>query len=637
MTIGNSLARFVFNCDGVSTVFPVPIQAYQATDFEVILTAPISAGGAETVLVLNSAYTLAATGSLAPPQWTMTTTIAYAAGYQLQIFCSPIQTQQTQYVQGQSFPSLAVQTNVDRLTQMVQRLQDLMNRSIRAPDGDISPLMLLPPAIQRANTAQGFDSNGNAELLQTLPSGTLSQGSIGQFLYPQTQAEQNAFVTPVALWYPTLNLRRYGADPTGVNASDQALAQAIAVCGTTGGTIRAPGGAYTFANAVILQGSQSIIIQGEGSPTAGGAPATKFTYTGTAAAWFNCNSAVGLQFHGIQLTHSNAGFTGTYATFNHGGPNNDSTFCGFFDCVLGSTLSPTVHLNLDKCTLFTAERCNFLNGNPSVKGQSNAGGSYSNEICFRDCLWLGSAVAPIQDGGQAWVIDSCTFEGVTAGSAVNAFILSSNSNGSFIGLKITGCWFGDCDSTAGTLISLLGSQGVEISGNYISGGANTTAIAMGQTCQGWSIVGNLFIGHLNGINFASTVCANISVKGNVASSVTNPWVNPANCVLGTLDFGPNFGFGVPAGHAALTTPGFRCNVDGTIEQWGHVSVTAGTPVAVTFSKTFPNAVFEVWLSMSAASTTGLECYDTSLLVSGFTANVAGAVGSATVRWRVIGN
>jgi hypothetical protein len=166
MTIGTAGARVTQNCDGVSKVFPVAIQAYQATDLSVILTAPASAGGGQSTLVLNSDYSLATSGTLQPPAWTLTTLAApaYAAGYTLQVFINPVQQQQTQYVQGQAFPSLAIQTNIDRLTQMVQRLQDQVNRSLRAPDGDVAPAMLLPNATQRALMYQAYDATGQPTL-----------------------------------------------------------------------------------------------------------------------------------------------------------------------------------------------------------------------------------------------------------------------------------------------------------------------------------------------------------------------------------------------------------------------------------------------------------------------------------------
>lgn len=183
MTIGTAGARVNLNCDGSSKVFPVPIQGYLATDFDVYLTAPASAGGAQTLLVLNSDYNLAPSGTLNPTQWTLTTlaTVAYALGYTIGIFINPDQVQQSQYVQGQAFPSLAIQTNLDRLTQMVQRLQDEINRCVRVPDGDVSPAMLLPIAQLRFNQALMCDAGGNIAMGVPITQ-TLTQSLFNSFL-----------------------------------------------------------------------------------------------------------------------------------------------------------------------------------------------------------------------------------------------------------------------------------------------------------------------------------------------------------------------------------------------------------------------------------------------------------------------
>jgi len=229
MTIGTTASRALYNGDGASTVFPVPIQAYQASDFTVLATNTTT--GSVFALVLNSDYTLVASSTDAPPKWTLTTLTGqipspYAVGYVLQVFINPVRQQQTQYVQGQAFPSLAVQTNFDRLTQMVQRLEDQLGRAIHTPDGDVSPAMLLPTAAARANTYPSFDGAGNLSVAVSVPSGTLSQSSIGAFLWPRTANEISSGVVPTAFFYPPGDVRRYGADATGAASSASAFQQA---------------------------------------------------------------------------------------------------------------------------------------------------------------------------------------------------------------------------------------------------------------------------------------------------------------------------------------------------------------------------------------------------------------------------
>ena len=50
MTIGTAGNRISFNCDGVTTLFPVALQAYTAQDLTVVLTAPASSGGSEATM-----------------------------------------------------------------------------------------------------------------------------------------------------------------------------------------------------------------------------------------------------------------------------------------------------------------------------------------------------------------------------------------------------------------------------------------------------------------------------------------------------------------------------------------------------------------------------------------------------------
>jgi len=216
MTISATPSRVTYATDNVTTVFPVPIQAYNASDFLVYLTNTTT--GVASQLALNSNYTLAPSGTLAPPAWTLTAVDGgvpdpFGTGSTLLIIRNPVQQQQTQFVQGQAFPSLAVQTAFDSAVEMIQRLQDELNRSIRAPDGDAAATMLLPPAVQRANLAPAFDANGNL-VLTGIPTTAFTQANFNGFLanaqiFAQTPAEFSANVTPVNYFYPPGHVDRY--------------------------------------------------------------------------------------------------------------------------------------------------------------------------------------------------------------------------------------------------------------------------------------------------------------------------------------------------------------------------------------------------------------------------------------------
>jgi hypothetical protein len=86
---------------------------------------------------------------------------------------------------------------------------------------------------------------------------------------------------------------------------------------------------------------------------------------------------------------------------------------------------------------------------------------------------------------------------------------------------------------------------------------------------------------------------------------------------------------VASSHA---NPGYMKFSDGSILNYGNVSVTVGTPTAVTFAQAFGAACVGIGVVDSAAS---FPCFVSSVSVNGFSLNVTG-VGSTTVYWTAMG-
>ncbi len=463
--------------------------------------------------------------------------------------------------------------------------------------------------------------------------------------YVRTAAEIAAGVTPANYAYAPYDLRRYGADPTGVANSDTAFNNAVAVLAQVpGGTIRAPAGLYSFANAsTALNNKSGIVIQGDGGPSSGLQPGTRFQFTGTGSGvWFALNSAQGVQFKGIQFVHTQATFTGTYFQCNNTGSSPSG--CGLYDCTLGTSVSNVLHLDINQCQNFSCERVVFQYSGSAGSVRGAQVGGYAFNIAFRDCEWFNGSAAPIQNAGphQAWTFSRCDFEGLSQVTNHPAgAILSTAATGTWAGLDISGCWFGDVGTAVGTWIDIY-ADGFHFHGNYISGNATgTTAITL-RPSAGVVIEGNDFDTFLNGINFATAPTSNVVVQGNLAGSVTNPWVNSTNVTLGTLVFGSNFGFGIPSGHGSLGTNGFTVNSDGSIDIWGLASVTTASGTfsfpAIGGVTGFPTNQFNVQCTLSGVGSTANTIYPSSLTKTGFGYTIGGAfTNPTTFYYRAKGN
>jgi hypothetical protein len=429
-----------------------------------------------------------------------------------------------------------------------------------------------------------------------------------------------------------LDVRHFGADPSGAGSSDAGLKSALAACGDSGGTVRFPPGTYVFEQPIDLSGRRSIIILGEGATTGGALSASRLVYAGRGDGVFiNLNAAVGVHVRGMQIAHSDPQFRGTYIKCSNIG-TNDPAFNMLTDCVLGSHVGGVVHLDLDKCIEFTAERCNFTSGNPSVTGRSSNG--YSNVIRFRDCQWASNHSAPVRGGGQSWLFSGCTFEGLRSGAAGG--LVSKDTAGAFLGLAIVGCWFGDA-TAGGTWLDIYG-DGVHVAGNYISGSERGVVGASLRRCVGVQVAGNVWDTLAVGIDFAEGPCREIVVQGNHANRVTTGFRNADKVATGSLVWGPNYGFGLPGnGHVLLAPTGYCAEAgSGLIRQWGVATIRLGNDSQmVGFPIRFPGQCLNVVATVTSPSSGSVSVG--AISASGFEASVPSASsGSVTLSWQALG-
>lgn len=160
MTI-NSTTRKAgpFNGTGLQTAYPFAFKVFTAGDMLVVQT---DAAGVETVLTLNTDYTIALNADQnANPGGTVNVVVAPASGAKLTISSAVATTQ------GQSIPNMGgfypkvVEDGMDRLTILVQQLLEQVGRSVKFAISDITTGNNIPAAAARANNLLGFDSSGN--------------------------------------------------------------------------------------------------------------------------------------------------------------------------------------------------------------------------------------------------------------------------------------------------------------------------------------------------------------------------------------------------------------------------------------------------------------------------------------------
>lgn len=457
--------------------------------------------------------------------------------------------------------------------------------------------------------------------------------------FPITAIETALGIVPNTI-YQVGDLRRYGGDPTGVSPSDTALANAIDVCAASnGGTITAPG-SYIFANQYDVSQLHGIVIQGAGGPTSSNTNGTVLTYTGTASPWITAGTTSGFLVKNLTLNHSNAGFSGTYIKYGEAVVGSPSTQCGLDDVALGSSVSLCRHVDLDKTINFSATRCLFQYGGPSgsVSGQDAAGGSYSIAVAFRDCEWTACSTVPVQTGGEAWRFDGCVFEALS-GATHPPGGFSNNPTCPANGMSFTGCWFGDATSGAGTWISFAGN-GLSVTGCSAGGNPVSDFIDL-YTAKGVDVRGNYFASFSAVVSFGDANSKAVVVAGNYGTGL-GTWIGSSADAPANLVYNPNDTSNIASPIAPPSTlglngsKGWREDANGVIEQWGYEAVTAGTPVPVTFSKVFPNALWNVQLTVVSPAAGGNVGSVTSPTATGLTLNVTGA-GANTVHWRAYGN
>lgn len=153
MTVSSETAKVDYTGDGTTTTFPVPFY-FLADEHLKVLT--LSAN-VETILVLNTDYTVSGAGN--PSGGSITATTAPAAGVQLTIVRNVPFTQETDYQPNDPFPAASHEEALDKLTMEAQQLNEELSRSLTLPISATASTELPMP---EASSVIAWNQDGDA-------------------------------------------------------------------------------------------------------------------------------------------------------------------------------------------------------------------------------------------------------------------------------------------------------------------------------------------------------------------------------------------------------------------------------------------------------------------------------------------
>ncbi len=131
MTLSSTGSRVSYAGNGSTTVFSFPY--YFLADAHLVVVSRNSTTGVETTKTITTHYTVSGSGESAGGSVTML--VAPATGTTLIIYRNPTLTQGLDLVENDALPAEDVEEALDKLTMLVQRLGDRVDRSVRLTDG----------------------------------------------------------------------------------------------------------------------------------------------------------------------------------------------------------------------------------------------------------------------------------------------------------------------------------------------------------------------------------------------------------------------------------------------------------------------------------------------------------------------
>lgn len=544
MTITNRVNRATMDGNGVATTLTIDFPFHSVEDLIVIET--VIATGTETTKVLNADYTVSGAQDAAghyPDGGEITLTTPPPSTVRLVVYRDPPMLQGVVLQETGKIPvKAAIESPLDKLTMIDQRLSERIDRALRLSDGDSLEMSRLPVKGVRASRYLGFDGDGNPTMMQT-PTGVVTSiaqltestvaalpaaGAAGS-LRKVTDGVRGVWMDTGTQWAQltghVANVKDFQAKGDDLTDDTAAFVSAIAAL-TTGGTICIPPGIYRLNGPLTIPSYITVVGTGVGATvlvntnTSGG-DLLLFTDTATANKELRFGGIHALELrgnagsgHGVVVENAYHFNVDLVRITGHGG--------------IGLTFDSHVNGSTYGQNMFVSRSFILLNlqgglrlsgsGNLAVldRNSINQNGYYGiyadrhNQLIVRDTeladYYYGSALASHQaipivlNGGSAITIDNNSFE-------------ANAGNGATANCHIKTGWDGDLQSAA-----LNNTQGLTISANDFKSTSGAHAGAINHVdldrAQGVEFTRNFFekeagYGYtVNGVNLGPDMLTN---------------------------------------------------------------------------------------------------------------------------------
>jgi len=180
--------------NGVSTTLAIDFPFHSVEDLIVIET--IIATGAETTKVLNTDYTVGGAQDDAghfPDGGEITFTTPPASTVRMVVYRDPPMLQGVVLQETGKIPVKAsIESPLDKLTMIDQRLSERIDRALRLSDGDSLEMGRLPVKGVRASRYLGFDGDGNPTMMQTPTTEVIGLAQLTEIAYASLPAAGSA-------------------------------------------------------------------------------------------------------------------------------------------------------------------------------------------------------------------------------------------------------------------------------------------------------------------------------------------------------------------------------------------------------------------------------------------------------------